>query len=529
MSIGSYLLRSIQALCFVWTLPLLAQFQLATDHPSALYQVGETAKFRISNANAGTYSYRLYYDTHTNTIESGTFSITANQSLEIPFQASEAGVVFCEVSSPSDTIKTAVAFSPFGINPLESSPLDFDQYWSEQNALVDQLTTNITLTLHNYNKHSTTYSFSLPNIEGRNTYGYITLPNGQGSYPAAIVFPQFGQSPEKVAVEEVIAENAGLITISLSIHNTNVNEEDPNAYQPDQSTDRNTIYYRYALTGAINVINYLYTRSDFDRKNICVMGVGQGGGLAALLAGIDSRVNLLVQSDPALNEHQGHKYQQASGFPYYLSSTNQEAAIYNATSAAIKYYDAVYASQRFKGKSYTVIGLDNEVHPAATSLTGYNQLGGERVLIVSQKDHEEKPETYTKDRFEFLRRHFPSKPSNPEAATTKGYQVEAGNPQTTTANKEISLKAIVHFRQKKLNNLSSQWIKVSGEGTVNFSNAQAASTTATFSRAGTYILRFQAQDDRQLDKEGIIYFLSDDLVVTVKEEVDTTCRFHLPY
>ena len=251
------------------------------------------------------------------------------------------------------------------------------------------------------------------------------------------------------------------------------------------------------------------------------MGVGQGGGLAALLAGIDSRVNLLVQSDPALNEHQGHKYQQASGFPYYLSSTNQDAAIYNATSAAIKYYDAVYASQRFKGKSYTVIGLDNEVHPAATSLTGYNQLGGERVLIVSQKDHEEKPETYTKDRFEFLRRHFPSKPSNPKAATTKGYQVEAGNPQTTTVNKKTSLKAIVHFRKRKLNNLSSQWIKVSGEGTVNFSNAQAASTTATFSQAGTYILRFQAQDDRQLNKKGTIYFLSDDLVVTVKADGST--------
>ena len=130
MSIRSYLLRGIQALCFVWTLPLLAQFQISTDHPSALYQVGETAKFRVSNATAGTYSYRLYYDTHTNTIESGTFSITAKRSLEIPFQASKAGVVFCEVSSPSDTIKKAVAFSPFGINPLESSPSDFDQYWS---------------------------------------------------------------------------------------------------------------------------------------------------------------------------------------------------------------------------------------------------------------------------------------------------------------------------------------------------------------------------------------------------------------
>jgi len=150
--------------------------------------------------------------------------------------------------------------------------------------------------------------------------------------------------------------------MSLTVHNVPVGQADPNAYEPDNPANREQIYYRYAIAGAINVINYLQTRPDFDKQNICAMGVSQGGGLAMLLAGIDNRVNLLINSNPALNEHQGHKYDQASGFPYYLSDAliiNSGQAGYNATSSATKYYDALYANTRFKGQSYTLVGLED--------------------------------------------------------------------------------------------------------------------------------------------------------------------------
>ena len=38
------------------------------------------------------------------------------------------------------------------------------------------------------------------------------------------------------------------------------------------------------------------------------------------------------------------------------------------------------------------------------------------------------------------------------------------------------------------------WTKVSGPGTVSFNNASAVDTTATFSQAGTYVLRLTASD-----------------------------------
>lgn len=56
--------------------------------------------------------------------------------------------------------------------------------------------------------------------------------------------------------------------------------------------------------------------------------------------------------------------------------------------------------------------------------------------------------------------------------------------------------------------LTTTWSKVSGPGTVAFANANSAATSATFSQAGTYVLRLTA-DDSELNS-------SDELTVTVE-------------
>ena len=55
--------------------------------------------------------------------------------------------------------------------------------------------------------------------------------------------------------------------------------------------------------------------------------------------------------------------------------------------------------------------------------------------------------------------------------------------------------------------LTVTWSRVSGAGTVTFSNANALTTTATFSSAGTYVLRLSVSDSALT--------ASDDVTVTV--------------
>ncbi len=85
--------------------------------------------------------------------------------------------------------------------------------------------------------------------------------------------------------------------------------------------------------------------------------------------------------------------------------------------------------------------------------------------------------------------------------------VNAGADRTTTLGTSITITGSASDDGQPANTLSTSWSLVSGPGTVSFGNASAMTTNATFSAAGTYVLRLTASD-------GALS-ASDDLVVTV--------------
>lgn len=112
--------------------------------------------------------------------------------------------------------------------------------------------------------------------------------------------------------------------------------------------------------------------------------------------------------------------------------------------------------------------------------------------------------------------------SDPDTATIKvevagpvnqAPQVFAGLDQTITLPSSINLNGSVKDDglPKPPGAVTVAWTKLSGPGTVNFGNVNAAVTTASFSAAGTYQLRLTAND-------GILS-ASDDVQITVNEPV----------
>ncbi|HYV11049.1 MAG TPA: PKD domain-containing protein, partial [Pyrinomonadaceae bacterium] len=86
--------------------------------------------------------------------------------------------------------------------------------------------------------------------------------------------------------------------------------------------------------------------------------------------------------------------------------------------------------------------------------------------------------------------------------------VNAGPDRTITVRDSASLQGTAtDDGQPAGSTLAVNWSVVSGPGTVTFENAQQASTTATFSQTGTYVLRLTANDSDLIS--------DDDVVVTV--------------
>ncbi len=72
--------------------------------------------------------------------------------------------------------------------------------------------------------------------------------------------------------------------------------------------------------------------------------------------------------------------------------------------------------------------------------------------------------------------------------------IHAGSDQTITLPGIANLNGSASDDGLPSGTLNTAWIKISGPGTVSFANSAATSTTATFSAAGTYVLRLTAND-----------------------------------
>jgi len=174
------------------------------------------------------------------------------------------------------------------------------------------------------------------------------------------------------------------------------------------------------------------------------MGVSQGAGLSTIVAGLDDRINLLIHSNPTNSQLLGIKYNKASGFPYYLTSSSTALQENN-----VKYYEAAYFAQRYTGPSWTFISYEDLVTPAAGSFATFNQFTGPKILTHSIELDHNHPAEYWNDRYDFIRRYFPNiQGPRPFAGTTTGYFIDAGNDQIVPANASVSLSGIVQLEDQ---------------------------------------------------------------------------------
>ena len=503
-----------------------AQLELKADRNNAVYNTGETIQFQVRSSTSGSATYKITHDRYASPIESDTLNLQAGVQKVITFSSSDPALVLLTLEQNGQAIKAAAAISPLQLGPLEDEPADFDAFWNISKAELAAIPMDAQLTAYSNTTYSTTYKVNLASVGGRRVYGYISVPAGVGPFPAILTLPAFGSSPNVATPDISIAEKGGAISMSISIHNAEPDQVDANAYQPDVITDPNNMYDRLAVLAGVRAIDYLFSRSDFDGQSLGVVGVSQGGGLSLMLAGIDDRVKLLAHSNSTHCQHSGLKYEQASGFPYYLNRSRSEVgtdAHEQATLAASKYFDAVYFARRYNGPSLTVISYEDETCPPATVFAAYNELKGQKTLVNARDLGHNHPTEYWDGRFDFFRRHFPATliPPWPWPSTTTGYLINAGADRNIDLSESLPLSGSLNLNGLSLSNLPVEWTVVEGPGTVNFDNAMAVNTSATFSQPGAYVLRLTAYDYQQLAADAKFYTLIDELTVMVDDSGDT--------
>ena len=502
-----------------FTVPTFAQITVTTDHADGNYSVGESVHFQIHSTVSATGTYTINRGKYTDAILTGTVPLTAGVTSVITVPGSEPENLHFTISTGWAGGMATAMVGADDLVPFETEPADFDAFWNGVKAELAAVPMNPQVVPYNQTGYSKSYTVSLGNIDGRHVYGMLTVPNGPGPFPVVLEMPAYGSFP--ISPETQFAERANAITLSITIHNAPATTTDPNAYSPNDPSDRNTIYHKHSVTAGIRALDYLTSRPDFNGTDVAISGVSQGAGLGLLIAGIDSRVKLLTIGTPTMASHPGLLHNHPSGFPYYLripienNDPQEIAAVLQAT----KYYEAASAAKRFKGNVFLLTSYNDQVTIPETQFIASNFFEGKKVILHNiPGGHDNRPTEYLFGRFEYLRRFFPdsNNPPFPWSSTQKGYMADAGPDKTATAGVPLSLTGSIIDNNENTNpNIPVAWRKISGPGTVTFSSAQAYNTNATFSTNGTYVLEFRGKDTGLLASKKLFYTISDRVVITV--------------
>ncbi len=492
---------------------LHATIQVSTDRPDAAYQAGETIIFRIQSNVTGPARYEIRYSNTGKVLEKADLNLTAWLVTEVHFTPQSPCFVVCMVSQFAQSAMAGASVSPFDLKPFEPEPPDFDIFWDGIKAQLAQVPIDPQLTFLFATAASTTYRINLAGLDNRRVYGYITIPNTTGPFAAVLQVPPYGAQPGNALPFDYAAENLGVIAMSISIHNAEPDTQDPNAYQPDEPANKNTNYYKYALTAAIRAIDYIYSRPDFNGSELALFGISQGGGLAISTAGLDSRVKLLIDVVPALCRHHGLRYGRPSGHPHYILNARQnngDPAYEAAVTEATKYYDAVYFAKRYKGPSLSLFGYVDQTCPPATGFTANNNLLDAKIIVHSVKGGHGAFFAGLYDWYKFVRGYFTDlHPYDTPVQNTSWYQLNAGPDQSTTSGTPVNLQAVFSLEGTTSQDLPIRWEKVSGPGPVQFSSPYSYQTTVSFSQSGSYLLRAVVEDKSHLDQDQVWYDIVD--------------------
>ncbi len=299
------------------------------------------------------------------------------------------------------------AFSPETIQPTTTLPSDFVQFWDKAKTDLAQIPMDAIMTLlpERCTEKVDVYHVNLQNYQvGTRLYGILCLPKAPGKYPALLKVPGAGvrgyygdiANAEKGAIIFEIGIHGIPVTLGNEAYNS-LGKGALNGYWNYNLDDKDRFYYKRVYLGCVRSVDFIFSLPQFDGTNIVVAGGSQGGALAIVTAGLDSRIKGLVSFYPALCDLTGYLNGRAGGWPHLFNADNKA---FNNTPQKVetsKYYDVVNFACQVKVPGFYSWGYNDVTCPPTSMYSAYNVIKAPRTLfLVEETGHWTYPEQWEK-------------------------------------------------------------------------------------------------------------------------------------
>lgn len=369
------------------------------DHADWLYQTGENAKVEVSFCKYGIprdgelkYSIgndMLQPDKHGSVkLKNGRAVINMGTKKTPGFRDMKLSV---SLDGKTYEHHIKVGFSVDKIKPYTQEPQDFRSFWQKNVEELKQVPMSYTKEL--YKDYCTDkidcylVKLQIDNM-GHSMYGFLFYPkNAQpGKHPVVLCPPGAGIKTIKDPMRNKYYAENGFVRFEVEIHGLDprISSEtfgeisrafnDRNGGYLANGLENKDIYYmKHVYVGLVRCVDFLTSLPEWDGKNVAVQGGSQGGALAIIAAGLDSRVTQCVANHPALSDMAGYAAKGGTGgYPHFC---RQPQILSNKDCLnTLAYFDVVNFARYVKAPTYLTWGYNDVTCPPTTSYAVWNTL-----------------------------------------------------------------------------------------------------------------------------------------------------------
>ncbi|MCE5230349.1 acetylxylan esterase [bacterium] len=388
--------RSILALVLMLTSASAnAAVSVSVDHADGVYALGTPASFSLTSTSAGNYTISFIRDglitTETTTVYLSATPVVIKKTLYQPG--------WLMIRNGSTDLNGAI-WDPYHLQPGMGSPADFESWWTTQkNKLAGSYTPEI-VSMTTSISGANLWHVKLPMPEGRQVQGYLTKPIGAAAKSLPAILYTHGSGVVGSTIRSPFICNGTLSSIAFDINAHGIDDGQPKSYydaldagelkyyRTEGWDSRDTVYFRLMYLRALRAIDFLTKQPEWDGKTLVVFGSSQGGAQNLAVAGLDSRVTVVVAGAPAICDQNAWVNNRRAGWPQIVAVSGGTPTNPSISNTAL-YYDSVNFARRIKAASFFSTGLIDNTCPSVSVLPAYNLLQSEtkKIMIVPKRGH----------------------------------------------------------------------------------------------------------------------------------------------
>ncbi|MGF7081323.1 acetylxylan esterase [Mucilaginibacter sp. UYCu711] len=298
------------------------------------------------------------------------------------------------VTEYDDSTRRVFGVHPEKIEAKRDKPKDFDAFWENVKFELAKVKPKFKVTpmpkLDKDNRH--VYLFEMQSLDDMTIRGWLTVPitkNPNKKFSVLLGLPGY-----QVALQPMMGTDDDLAIITLNVRGqgnsrgkVDTRRDEFIFYRVD---NKNKYVMRGVIADCLRGIDFIFSRDDLKHDQILVSGGSMGGFLSLATAGLDKRVRLCSAQNPIFCDIRGlvgTVTWPINDIKKYVRT--QPGLSLDKVLDNLDYYDAKNFAANITCSTIMGIGLLDPFAPPANEYAAFNNLKGEkRMMVFKDLGHE---------------------------------------------------------------------------------------------------------------------------------------------